>query len=116
MKLKIHQKPTGNIAELQSQSIYSTVDEFLDIIGNANYQGAEKIIIPRENIHPDFFDLKTRLAGEVLQKFSTYRQKLAIVGDFSSFTSKSLQDFIRESNAIGHILFVEEINDAIEKL
>lgn len=114
MNFKIHQTKAGNIAELLSEDVYATVDDFLDIIGNANYQGAEKIIIPKENIHPDFFDLKTRLAGEVLQKFSTYRQKLAIVGDFSDYKSKSLQDFIRESNRTGLVIFVGKTVEALK--
>jgi hypothetical protein len=32
--------------------------------------------------------LKTGLAGEILQKFSTYNMRLGIVGDFSAYTSK----------------------------
>ena len=116
MNFKLHQKATSVIGEFQSEKEYKTVDDFIDVIGNANYQGIEKIIFYKENIHPDFFDLKTRIAGEVLQKFSNYRQKLAIVGDFSAYTSKSLRDFIRESNQIGHVLFVDTIDEAIERL
>jgi hypothetical protein len=116
MDFKIYQTPNGNIAELQSDKVYVEVDEFVDILGNANYQGTDKIIMLKSNFHPDFFDLKTKLAGEVLQKFSNYRQKLAIVGDFSGYTSKSLRDFIRESNKLGQILFVESVDEALKKL
>jgi hypothetical protein len=116
MDFKVYETITGNIAELQSNTVYSTVDEFLDILGNANYQGTDKLIMRKEQFHPDFFELKTRLAGEVLQKFSNYRQQLAIVGDFSQYSSKSLQDFIRESNKLGHILFVDSVEEALEKL
>jgi hypothetical protein len=52
----------------------------------------------------------------VLQKFSTYRQKLAIVGDFSTYSSKNLRDFIKESNKMNQIIFVKTIPEAIEKL
>ena len=38
------------------------------------------------------------VAGEVLQKFVNYKMRLAIVGDFSHYTSKPLRDFICESN------------------
>ncbi|PLX15491.1 MAG: DUF4180 domain-containing protein [Salinivirgaceae bacterium] len=116
MDFKIYQTPTGNIAELQSDEVYAEVDEFVDILGNANYQGTDKLIMQKSHFHPDFFELKTKLAGEVLQKFSNYRQKLAIVGDFSNYTSKSLRDFIRESNKLGHILFVESVEEALKKL
>ena len=54
----------------------------------------------------DFFDLKNGIAGEILQKFSNYRVSLIIVGDFSKYASKSLNDFIYESNKGRHINFV----------
>jgi len=116
MEFVIHESKTGKVAEVQSEKVFATTDDFLDIIGNANYQFLDKIIVLKQNFHPDFFDLKTKLAGEVLQKFSTYRQKLAIVGDFSQYKSKSLHDFIRESNKLGHILFASSVNEALNKL
>jgi len=51
-----------------------------------------------------------------LQKFSTYRVRLAIIGDFSKYTSKSLRDFIYESNKGKHICFVANTEDAIQML
>lgn len=116
MDIKIHKKKNKNIAEFVGTERLSSVDDFLDIIGNANYMGANKTIIRKQNLPAEFFDLKTRFAGEILQKFSTYRQQLAIVGDFSEFTSKSLHDFIRESNRGNQILFVGTIEEAFEKL
>ncbi|MGZ4135560.1 MAG: DUF4180 domain-containing protein, partial [Tumebacillaceae bacterium] len=61
-------------------------------------------------------DLKTRLAGEILQKFINYRVKVAIVGDFSMYSSRSLQDFIYESNGGTDIFFLPTEQQAIEKL
>lgn len=115
MNIIIHTANSGRIAELISEDILTELQDYLDLMANANYNGAEKIIIRKENLHPGFFDLKTKVAGEVLQKFSTYRQKLAIVGDFSAYTSKSLQDFIRESNRVKHIVFVNTVSEAIER-
>jgi len=56
------------------------------------------------------------LAGEVLQKFSNYRVKLAIVGDFIKYQSKSLQDFIFENNTSDYMFFIDTIDLAIQKL
>jgi hypothetical protein len=56
------------------------------------------------------------MAGEILQKFSNYRMRLAIVGDFSEYKSKSLRDFIRESNRTGTINFVGTIDEALLRL
>jgi len=116
MEFKLHTKASGKIAELLSNLVLNDVQDFLDMMGNANYQGTDKMVIHLHQLHPDFFDLKTRMAGEILQKFSTYSQKLAIVGDFSAYESKSLHDFIRESNRVGRILFVESLDEALNRL
>jgi polyphosphate kinase 2 (PPK2 family) len=73
-------------------------------------------IIHEKNITPDFFDLKSGIAGEILQKFSTYLVRLAIVGDFVKYTSNSLNDFIFESNKGRHISFVSSCAEAIKIL
>jgi len=46
------------------------------------YQGFDAIILHEKTITPVFFDLKTGIANEILQKFSNCRMRLAIVGDF----------------------------------
>jgi hypothetical protein len=111
---------TGNskIAEVISDGlIIETADDGLDILGNLGYQDFDKIIIHEKNITPAFFELKTGLAGEILQKFSTYRVRLAIVGDFVAYAgSKSLRDFIYESNKRKQVNFVPTIEEAINVL
>jgi hypothetical protein len=105
------------IAEVISDQIeINHVQDAVDLLGNCRYQSAESIIINERNITPDFFDLKTGIAGEVLQKFSNYNMRLAIVGEFSKYDSKSLQDFIYESNKTGSINFVNSVNQAKEQL
>jgi hypothetical protein len=105
------------IAVLKSNNIEITeIQDALDLMANCNYLGAYKIIVREKNILPAFFDLKTGLAGEILQKFSTYKVQLAIVGDFTKYSSKSLRDFIYESNKTGQIYFVNSVEEAKEKL
>jgi hypothetical protein len=106
-----------NIAEVTSETlVISKIEDGIDLLGNLYYLGFDKIILHEENITPDFFVLSTGIAGEILQKFSTYRVRLVIVGDFSKYTSKSLRDFIYESNKGKHICFVANIEDAIVML
>jgi hypothetical protein len=117
MKIDITNISGVLVAEIISESlVIADVSGALDLIGNCGYQDVENIIIHAGNITPAFFDLKTGIAGEILQKFSTYRMKLAIVGDFSKYTSKSLKDFIYESNKTGRINFVNSVKEAKEKL
>ncbi|GAB3512071.1 DUF4180 domain-containing protein [Spirosoma knui] len=101
---------------LSNDVVIKDAQDALDLLANCAYQGAEKIIINQQNLSPDFFELQTGLAGEILQKFSNYRMQLAVVGDYSEYTSKSLRDFIRESNKMGRISFVDSLDEAKEKL
>lgn len=117
MNIKILEVNGTSMAIVESDKIIiNELQDAVDLLGNCDYQGASNIIVKKENLKPDFFDLKTRLAGEILQKFSNYRKKLAIVGDFSNITSKSLIDFIYESNKAGRINFVQTFEEAMEKL
>lgn len=105
------------IAEIHSEGIcIHTTREALDLMADCGYQGAAGLLIREEHLMPEFFDLKTGIAGEILQKFSTYRMKLAIVGDFGKYESKSLRDFIRESNKGRQICFASSREEALEAL
>lgn len=117
MKIETHNINEIKIAELISEdNIINSIEDGLDILGNLYYQDFDRIIIHEENITPDFFDLKNGITGEILQKFSNYRVRLAIVGNFSKYTSKSLNDFIYESNKGNLINFVNSQSEAIKAL
>lgn len=117
MNIETHTINNTKIAEvIAEQIIINSAEDGLDLLGNLYYQGFDKIIIYEKNITPDFFDLKTGIAGEILQKFSNYRIPLAIIGDFEKYQSKSIKDFIFESNKSKHINFVNSLVDALNKL
>jgi hypothetical protein len=47
------------------------------------------LLLDENHLGADFFDLRTGLAGEVLQKFTSYRARLAIVvADASAYGSR----------------------------
>jgi Domain of unknown function (DUF4180) len=99
MKIETHTINESKIAEITSDTVFiKTADDVLDLLGNLYYQEVNKIVIHEKNVTPDFFDLKNGTAGEILQKFSNYRIRLAIVGDFTPYSGKSIQAFIYESN------------------
>ncbi|MDR1600955.1 MAG: DUF4180 domain-containing protein [Tannerella sp.] len=94
-----------------------TADDMLDLVMNMQYlHNCDTFIINSSQLNPAFFDLKTGLAGEMLQKIVNYNMRLAIVGDFSVFQSKSLHDFIRESNKSRSIVFADTVENAKELL
>ncbi|RKF52445.1 cytoplasmic protein [Bacillus wiedmannii] len=107
-----------NIALVRSDTVViSDVQTALDLMATVQYEvDAKHIIIDKSLISESFFDLKTRIAGDILQKFINYRVKIAIIGDFSMYTSKSLKDFIYECNKGQDIFYLATEQQAIEKL
>jgi Domain of unknown function (DUF4180) len=118
IEIKYHNTAKGIIAAeiLPVSDSIAGSDVILDSMAEARFNGSDRMIIHEKSLHPDFFDLKTGNAGEILQKFSNYRMRLAIIGDFAKFKSKSLKDFIRESNRTGIINFVGSLDEALLKL
>lgn len=117
MDIKTHQINGVRFAEVTSDTILiNNAEDGLDLLGNLYYQEADGVIIYAKNITPEFFDLKNGIAGEILQKFSNYRMRLAIVGDFSTYTGKSINDFIYESNKGRQINFVNSLPEALQAL
>lgn len=106
-----------SIAVVSSDEVLITdIQSALNLMATVRYEtGCDRIILSKSTIIEDFFDLKTRIAGEILQKFINYQVKLAIVGDFSEYTSKSLKAFISESNQWNDIIYVRSEKEAIEK-
>jgi hypothetical protein len=105
------------IAELTDKTfIINEVQDALDLMADVSYNGYNRMIVYENNLNSDFFDLRTGLAGEILQKFSNYNFKLAIIGDFSKYESKSLRDFILESNRGNMIYFAEDLQTALLRL
>jgi hypothetical protein len=117
MEIRILERDGQKFGEVISDDLHlRAAQDVLDIMATASYDGCQNIIIHERNFDPDFFDLKTRIAGEILQKFSNYRMRLAIVGAFDKFESQSLRDFIVECNRGRTVFFVDDINAAVAKL
>jgi len=117
MNERIIEQNGNRIAIIQSNEVViSDVQTALDLMATIDYvHNCQRIIINKQAICEDFFKLSTGVAGEILQKFINYGKKLAIVGDFSNYTSKPLHEFIYECNNGKDIFFVNNEQDAIER-
>jgi len=105
------------IAELHDSTfIIRETQDALDLINQPEIPGCSFFIIREENLSPEFFRLPSGFAGEVLQKISNYRVRLAVIGDFSKYTSKNLNDFFRESNRTGRVMFLSTLEEAVQRL
>lgn len=118
MKISTIKQNGVDIAVVESEQLIITdVQSALDLLATVGYEsGSSRIVLDKAAISDDFFDLKTRIAGDILQKFINYQTKLAIVGDYSVYTSKSLKDFMYECNNGKDIFFVASEAEALERL
>ncbi|HEY8173113.1 MAG TPA: DUF4180 domain-containing protein [Dehalococcoidia bacterium] len=89
-----------------------------DLIGEAMSERATMIVMPATKLDDAFFQLRSGLAGEVLQKAANYRLKFAVIGDISAHVaaSEALRDFVVESNRGNGIFFVEDMAALEERL
>ena len=116
MKIEYVETENGKIAKLSEETKINSVQDATDLLGNADYQGASKIIVNEASLDPQFFDLKTGIAGEILQKVSNYHKQLAIVGEFDKYNSNALKAFIIECNRGNQVFFTPDYQSAINKL
>ncbi len=113
--LSLHPMGDITLAELSGEGqLVSEVQDVLDLMVNAQMLDADALVLHAGQLPAGFFELRSGLAGEILQKISTYRFRLAILGDFRNPESKSLADFIRESNRTGRVLFVRDMEQAVQ--
>jgi hypothetical protein len=89
-----------------------------ELISAAWEHRATLAVIPVARLSQNFFRLKTRVAGEILQKFVQYRLRVAIVGDISREVgeSESLRDFVYECNRGPDIWFAVNADDLAARL
>lgn len=117
MEYKILGKQNDIALIIADKVIISDTQSALDMIASTQYEtGCDKLIIDKACIMDDFFVLSTGIAGEILQKFINYNKKIAIVGDYSKYTSKPLREFIYESNKGNSIYFLQNIDEAVRML
>jgi hypothetical protein len=81
-----------------------------DLVGEAYPLQATWVAIPLTRLAPDFFDLKTRVAGLFIQKLVNYGLSVAFVGDITPLAAQSeaLAAFVRESNRGKQVWFVAD--------
>lgn len=67
--------------------------------------GQRNLLIDREAMPAEFFDLSTGVAGRIVQQLTMYGIRMAAVVPDPSIHSGAFQDFAREANAGGVFRF-----------
>jgi hypothetical protein len=111
----------GNVRVLKLAYVGAALERASDanlLLEQAFSTDAEFLVIPVERLGPNFLKLSTGVAGEVFQKFVNYKLRCAIVGDIGEavMASRSLGDFVRETNNGNSIWFVADFEDLWARL
>lgn len=96
----------------------ATERDALDLIGESIQCSSNVVVVPVESIDEEFFHLKTGLAGNIMQKFVTYRRHLVIVGEITQYveTSRALCDFVYETNKGTQVWFLADMSELSDRL
>lgn len=96
----------------------ATESAAVELIGEALGSGTELIVVPVERLEDDFFQLKSGLLGQIIQKFVLYRRRLVILGDFSHYeaNSRAFKDFVYETNRGNQVWFLPSLQALDESL
>ncbi|MCK6626247.1 MAG: DUF4180 domain-containing protein [Anaerolineae bacterium] len=82
--------------------------DILDLVSACSEYGIHNILIYEANFSPEFFDLKTTLAGALFQKFAHYYLRGAAVISLGNITSQRFKELILESNKGNRFRFFED--------
>jgi hypothetical protein len=115
MKAEVIESRKGALSRclLREDERIAQVGDFLDLLADCP---TSTLVVDKADLAEAFFDLRSGLAGECLQKVSNYRKRLIVLGEYGEIASKALKDFIYESNRTGKVVFAEDLESAIEML
>lgn len=90
----------------------------LDVLGDAFGRDARLVVVPVDRLSPEFFRLRSGLAGAVVQKFAQYGVRLVVLGDVHRWAAEPgpVADWVRESNAGRDLWFVADESELDARL
>jgi hypothetical protein len=102
-------EPKIIVASENGISIRSFAD-ISDAIGAS--LGAKGIIFAESDLSNEFFDLRTRLAGELFQKFTNYRVRVAFILPDPTAYGERFSELVYEHRTHAMIRFVSSLDEA----
>ena len=95
-----------------------TAEDGRALVEQAMNEDASVVAVPVERLDPAFFQLRSGIAGEVIQKVLNYKLKFAVLGDVSSYVAAhdALRDFVIECNRGRDIFFATDESELAQWL
>ncbi|MGE5370749.1 MAG: DUF4180 domain-containing protein [Solirubrobacterales bacterium] len=118
MQYIVREMPNGRLVEClpEPENQLVSTQYALDLVAACGEHDTQRLLIHAENLPPAFFDLKTKLAGEVLQKFVNYQIRAAAVVPPESLAKGRFREFALEANRGRQFRFFEKRQEAIDWL
>lgn len=88
--------------------IIHSEQDILDLITLCGENDTNNVLIYESNFSPDFFDLKTKLAGTLFQKFTNYRMRGAGIISLGKIKNERFKELIFECNKGNLFRFFED--------
>ena len=85
----------------------------MDVVAACFEKGTQALLIDRPALPPEFFDLRTGVTGELVQKLTQYGIRLACVVPDLGAQPERFQEFAREANRGSRARFFESRNGAV---
>jgi hypothetical protein len=89
-----------------------------DLLSAAFEGGAATVAIDARRLDPAFFDLRSGVAGEMVQRFANYRLRLAVAGELPAEAreSRSFRGFVVEGSRGDGPWFVASLAELADRL
>lgn len=118
MNIKMYAIGEYKVVHVSSdEQLLNTVSQSLDVLLSWDYEYSPAYIIIDGNlINPDFFELSTKFAGELLEKCHNYQINLAVIEDINKYDSKSLTAFTIELNRGNKTMICDNLDSCLIKL
>lgn len=113
MNYKIVENGTKKYIELISgQTPLSTEQDAVDLVALCGEHAIDFLMLHGEALSEDFFNLRTGVAGRMMQKFITYSVKTAVVIPDPSVNKGRFKEMVTESNRSNQFGVFESREDA----
>lgn len=96
-----------------SEKLISSGQDAVDLIGLCGYHQTNNLLLYAANVDKSFFDLKSKLAGEVLQKCMNYYMRLAMVLPSEVVNNIRFSEMALETNKGNHFRIFKTREEAI---
>ena len=85
----------------------------VDLVAICGGQDTQKLLLYAVNLTDEFFDLKARLAGQVLQKLANYNIQMAAVLPLELWQQGRFRELANESNRNRHVGIFQTRDEAV---